>query len=491
MHAFEPLQTAVLLAVIGLMLALSVVSSRFTRLGVPIVLIFLGLGMLAGSEGVGGIAFENYHLAFRLGTIALVLILFDGGLNTPGSLLRSVAGPSITLATLGVLGTAGLVGLGARWAGFSWSEALLLGAIVSSTDAAAVFSVLRGSQLAIRRRVAATLEAESGLNDPMAVVLTVALTEAALHGGRLGFGSIALAALQLVIGAALGLGFGLGGRWVLARVRPAAGGLYVVLTLALAFLAFGVPTLLFGSGFLSVYVAGVILGNGPLPNRTGVLRVHDALAWLSQIVMFLTLGLLVFPSKVAPVVVPGLLIALPLILVGRPLVTTLCLLPFRYPWREHLYIGWMGLRGAVPIVLGTYPVLAGVPGGERIFNIVFVIVVASVLLQGSTARGLTRRLGLAATFSPPPPAVVELSSTRPLRGELLSFFIGADAAASGATLAEIPFPPDSAAVLIIRGENLIAPRGEVAVQPGDHVYVFCLPEDRPFIKLLFGQVESE
>jgi potassium/hydrogen antiporter len=491
MPVHEPLQTAVLLAIVGTMLALSVMSSRASRLGVPIVLVFLVIGMLCGSEGFGRIVFEDYPLAFRVGMVALALILFEGGLNTPGRLLRDVAAPALTLATVGVVATAGLVALAARAAGFPTIEALLLGAIVSSTDAAAIFSVLRGSRIQLKRRIAATLEAESGLNDPMAVVLTLALTEAAIHGHTPGVGAFLEAALQLVIGGALGWLLGHAGRWVLQKVRPAAGGLYVVLTLAIAFLAFGVPTLLFGSGFLAVYVAGVVLGNGPLPYRSGVLRVHDALGWLSQIVMFLTLGLLVFPSRVLAVTWPGLLIALLLALVIRPLVTVLCLWPLRYSFRERLLVGWLGLRGAVPIVLGIYPVLNHVPGGERIFDVVFFVVVASVLLQGGTARWLTRRLRLDTAYLPSPPAVIELSSTRPLRGELLSFFITPEAAVAGAPLAEIPFPQGSAAVLVVRGTELLAARSEVTVSPGDHVYVFCLPEDRGMLQLLFGQLESE
>jgi potassium/hydrogen antiporter len=488
MWSSEPLGTALLLAVIGLLLAVSAVFSRASRLGIPIILVFLLIGVLAGSEGIGGIEFEDYHLAFRVGVVALVLILFDGGLNTPRRLLREVAGPAVTLATLGVVGTALLVGVGARVIGFGWAEALLLGAIVSCTDAAAVFSLLRSSELQLRRRVAVTLEAESGLNDPMAVALTLTLTE--LVAGR----SAALAGvmhvvLQLVVGAILGWLIGQLGRWTLGRLRLATGGLHTVLTLAIAFLAFAVPTLAFGSGFLAVYVAGVVLGNGPLPHRTAVLRVHDALAWLAQVVMFLALGLLVFPSRLMAVAVPGLMLALVLALLVRPLVTIACLAPFRYRFREQLYIGWMGLRGAVPVVLATYPVLAGITAGERIFDLVFFVVVASVLLQGSTARWVTQRLGMAMATRPAPQAVIELSSSRPLRKDLVSFFITPEAAVAGLPLAEVPFPPGAGAVMVIREDELLAPRGDIVLEPGDHVYVFSRPEDRPVLQLLFGQVE--
>lgn len=486
----EPIATAILLTVVGILLGVSALLSRATRLGIPIVLVFLILGMLAGSEGIGRIDFEDYHLSFRVGTAALVLILFDGGLNTPWRLLREVGGPSVTLATLGVLGTAGLVGVGARFLGFSWGEAFLLGAIVSSTDAAAVFSVIRGSGLTLRRRVGATLEAESGLNDPMAVVLTLTLTESVISGRPPGFAALGYAALQLLIGAVLGYGIGRAGRWVLGRLRPPAGGLFPVLTLGIALFAFGLPTLLQGSGFLAVYVAGMVLGNGPLPYRNGVLRVHDALSWLGQVVMFLALGLLVFPSRLLAVAGPGILLALFLTIAVRPVVTMLCLAPFRFPVREQLFIGAMGLRGAVPIILGTFPILAGVSAGHRLFDLVFFVVVASVLLQGGAARGLTRLLGQGAPVPPPPAALVELSSARALNGEMRSFFLVPEAAVADVPLAEIPFPQGAGAVLVIRGEELLTPQSDLVLRPGDHVYVLGRTQDWPLLNLLFGLPEA-
>ena len=399
----EPLPTALALVVFASLLAVSVLFSRASgRLGVPVALFFIVLGIAAGSEGVGGIEFEDYHLTFRVGTVALVLILFDGGLNTSfASFARSIK-PAALLATVGVVLTAALLALTVRLLGLPWPEALLVGAVVSSTDAAAVFAVLRGSGLQLKKRVGTTLELESGLNDPVAVILTVSATEAVATGQELGVGLLGSIGVQMVVGGALGVLFGYAARAVFARLRLQAGGLYPVLTIALALFAFGVPTLFLGSGFLAVYVAATILGNGNIPYRTGVLRVHDAIAWFCQITMFLLLGLLAFPSRLAAVAGTGLLVGLTLALVVRPLAVIPLLLPFRFSARELVFVGWVGLRGAVPIILATIPVLARVEGGHRIFDIVFFIVVVSAFVPGSSVGWLARRLGLQAPDPPPP-----------------------------------------------------------------------------------------
>lgn len=489
----EPFATALLLLTFGALLAISVLFSRATeRFSVPIVLIFLVIGMLAGSEGLGGIAFDDFGFGFRLGTVALVLILFDGGLNTPMSAVRRAIKPAGVLATVGVVGTAGIVGVAAHLFGYSWPEALLLGAIVSSTDAAAVFSVLRGSGLHLKRRVGATLEVESGLNDPMAVILTTVLTANLLQPAASDWWQIPIdVALQLMIGAALGGLVGYGGRLLMSRLYLPAGGLYPALTLALACVAFGLPTLLYGSGFLAVYLAGVILGNGPLPYRAGLFRVHDAIAWLSQIAMFLLLGLLVYPSELLDAGWAGLGLAAVLAFIARPLVVLLCLLPFRFPAKEVGYIGWVGLRGAVPIVLATFPVLAGAPGATEIFNIVFFVVVLNALVPGATVAWMTRRLGLQSREPPQPPAVLAIESRQPLLGEIVSFHIDDGLAVAGASLADLSLPEGAAVTLLIRGQQLIAPTESTILEPGDHVYVVSRPEDRAFVRLLFGVPEDE
>ena len=493
MSTTEPLATAIALAVVGALLIISAVFSRASeRIGVPVLLIFLAIGMLAGSEGLGGIRFEDYGLAYRLGTVALVLILFDGGFNTPVDVVRRVAAPAGVLATVGVLGTAALLALGARLLlGFGWPQAMLLGAIVSSTDAAAVFAVLRGSGVHLKQRVAATLEVESGANDPMAVILTTVVTASIVEpGATFGWHIVATILGQIAIGASIGLAVGFAGRALLRRVELPAGGLYAVLLIGIAFVAFAMPTLMLGSGILAVYVAAIVLGNGPIPYRTALTRVHSALAWLSQVTMFLIMGLLVFPSRLLDVAVTGLLLAGFLAIVARPLVVWLCLLPFRYPMREVAYVGWVGLRGAVPIILASFPILAGVPGSERIFDIVFFVVVVGAIIPGATVSRLARRMGLETAERPTPEAVLEIESRRPLNGELVSFFVDEGLPVAGERLADIPFPPGAAVTLIVRERDVVAPKGGTVLQPGDHVYVFSRHEDRALIQLMLGRPEG-
>jgi cell volume regulation protein A len=490
----EPNGTALLLLVLGVLMAFSALSSRTAdRLGMPVVLLFLVLGMLGGSQGFGGIAFNNYELAARAGTTALALILFDGGLSTSASSVRRIVLPAAVLATAGVAMTAVLVALFARLLGLNRPAAMLCGAVVSSTDAAAVFAVLRGGRLQLKPRLARLLEIESCVNDPMAVILTLALIEALAGGAFKGedLWGIALSVpVQLVIGLIVGLLIGWMGRMLLGKARITTTGLYPALTLAIAFLAFGASTVLYGSGFLAVFVAGMVLGNGTLPYRSGLMRVHEALAWLSQIVMFLMLGLLVTPSELPAVAWIGLSIGLFLAVIARPVAVTLCLLPFRVPPIQTAYIGWVGLRGAVPIILAIFPVLAGVPGAHRVFNIIFFVVVVSCIVPGSTIRWITRRLKLNTPDKPDSPAVLEINSTHALSGELTSFFIEPDLIVSGALLSEITFPAGASVVLIVRGRDLIAARGGTRIQPGDHVYVFFRPADRPFMELLFGGPEK-
>lgn len=493
----EPNATAVLLVVFGLLLAFSVLFTRtLDRLGVPVVLLFLVLGMLGGSEGIGGLVFDNYELAFRLGTVALVLILFDGGLNTSLASIKRSAGPSGLLATVGVAGTAGVMALIARGLGLSWSEALLIGAIVSSTDAAAVFAVLRGGSLRVKEKVRSTLEVESCVNDPMAVILTVAVVEfvrlsnaggAASGSGGHVWQLMLDVPVQLLMGTLVGLAVGWVARWLLARTQFSTGGLYPVVTLASAFVAFGAATLVFGSGFLAVFVVGVVLGSGPLPYRTGLTRVHDAIAWMSQVSMFLMLGLLVFPSRLIPVAWVGLTLGLGLALLARPLVVALCLLPFRWKAREIGYVSWVGIRGAVPIILATFPVMAHLPDGERIFHIVFFVVVISALVPGASIVPLTRRLGLDEPETPTPAAALEMHSLRPMGGEIHSYHIQQTVAACHAPISQIRFPDGAAAILVVRGDRVMAARGSTVLAPGDHVYVFCRPGDEPQIGLLFGR----
>jgi potassium/hydrogen antiporter len=484
---------ALTLALFGLLLVLSVVSSRAAeRTGVPLSLLFLGVGMLAGSEGFGTIAFEDYEFAFRLGSLALALILFDGGLNTPVNTVRRVLGPAGTLATLGVVLTAAGVAGGGYLVGLPLPIALLVGAVVSSTDAAAVFAVLRGAGINLQRRVGLTLELESGLNDPLAIILTLAVADWATRGGSPNvLGVIIDIIAQTAIGAALGIGIGLGASLLLPRLSLRAAGLYPAFTLAVACLAYGVTTLLGASGFLAVYLAGLAIGHGTVPFRASVVRVHDAIAWLAQIVMFLMLGLLVFPSRLLAAAPVGLAIAFLLAVVARPIAVAVCLAPFRFRPREIGYIGWVGLRGAVPIILATVPILAGVPNAPLVFDVVFFVVVVSALAQGATVPWLTRRLGLETADPPAPAAVLNIEAREPFTSDLHSYYLDADLPVVGARLAELPLPATASVMLIVRDRDLIAPRGETVLAAGDHVYLLQRSEDEPLMQILFGRAETD
>jgi cell volume regulation protein A len=381
--------------------------------------------------------------------------------------------------------------LGGRAVGLGWPEALLVGSIVSSTDAAAVFSSLRNAGVRIRPRVSTLLEVESGMNDPMAVILTLAVTQAIATGTGATWMTLWSMLVQLAVGVGAGIALGHAGRWLIGRVRLAASGLYPVLTLALAFFAFGAPTLLFGSGFVAVYVAAMVLGDGDLPYGSGLRRVHDAMAWFSQVVMFLLLGLLAFPSRLVEVAKPGLAIGLFIALVARPLVVSLLLLPFRMPWREVAFVSWVGLRGAVPIMLATFPVLSGVAAGRGVFDVVFFIVVVSTAVQGTSIPWAARRLGLEAPAPPSPRAVLEVISTQRLSGEVMSFYVEPASAVAGSRIADLPIPEGSAVMLVVRGRELLAARGGTVLLPGDHVYLFASPGEKSFVQLLFGRQEDE
>lgn len=487
----EPRATAIALLVIGIVLAACVLSTRLAaRTGVPVFLLFVLLGLAAGEEGIGRIAFDDYAMAFRVGYGALVLILFDAGLNTPLVTFRRYLAPSLVLATVGVIVTAGLVAMVAHASGFAWTEALLLGAIVSSTDAAAVFSVLKTGGVELRERVGATLEVESGLNDPMAVLLTTALTGTLVAGHPPEWIAMGGVLVELVVGAVVGVALGWVARRGLTRLELPVSALYPVLTLGVAFLVFGAATLLHGSGFLAVYVAGMMIGDARLPYRSALARIHDFTAWAGQVGMFVMLGLLASPARVMTVALPGLAIGLFIALVARPLAVVLCLVPFRYKRREIAYVGWVGLKGAVPIVLACIPILARARGAEKIFDVVFFAVVVSAALQGSTVRLATRWLKAGKGGSGVHRAVLEITATRPLGSELLAYDVHGASAVCGVTLADIPFPETAAVMLVVRGDELLPARGPTELRIGDVVYVFCRAGDRPEIDLFFGKAHD-
>lgn len=483
---------AIFLTAAGVLLLVAVLLSPVSqRLGVPIMLVFLAVGMLAGEEGPGGIPFEDYELSFDLGTLALVLILFDGGLNTRVATLRSAARPALVLATVGVVLTAGVIAGGGLLLGLAPPVAVLVGCVVSSTDAAAVFSVLRGGGIRLRGRTAALLEVESGLNDPMAMLLTVLGTEAFVAHRTVGVETAGFFLAQLVFGVLGGVAVGFLGRAVLRRARLPAAGLYPAVTVALAFLAFGAPSLLNGSGLLSVYLAGVIVGDGRVPYRPWVLRVHDTLAWLAQLAMFLMLGLLVFPSALVPISDEALEIAAVLALVARPAAVLLSLLPFRFTVHERLFVSWVGLRGAVPIILATYPVLRGMPAAQEIFNVVFFVVLANGIVQGGTVGWLARRWKLVERVAIPPPASIELVARDEYAGDFHWYYVYDGTAVAGALVRELPLPGECLLPLLVRGEHVIPPHGDTRLVPGDHVCVFSTDEHRGLLRLLFANAPVE
>jgi cell volume regulation protein A len=382
----------------GLLLLLSVFAGAVSaRLGAPLLLAFLGLGMLAGEDGPGHIRFDDFRLSYLIGSAALAVILFDGGLATKWSDVKNLMLPSALLATVGVAATAGIVGATAHYGfGIPWLDALLLGAVVAPTDAAAVVSVLHMQKLNLRPRIAAVLEVESGLNDPMAVFTTLALVEVIRHRAAASWVHAAeLFGIQMLGGVAIGLA----GGWALLflfRKLNLNAGLYPILGLAGAMTVFGGAQIVEASGFLATYLAAFVLGNGRHAGKEMVTRFFGSFAWLSQIVLFLMLGLLVTPHRLAPLLAPSFGVAAVLILVARPVAVALCLIPFRFSWREIAFISWVGLRGAVPIFLAIIPVLTGARGGELLFGTAFIVVMLSLLVQGWTVAPLARWLRLEA-----------------------------------------------------------------------------------------------
>jgi potassium/hydrogen antiporter len=384
------------LLVSSLLLLLSILAWKVSsRLGIPALLLFLGIGMLAGSDGPGGISFDNAQLAQEVGIVALAFILFAGGLETEWKVVRPALGAALSLSTVGVLLTAVIVAIFAVIVlHFSFVEGLLLGAIISATDAAAVFSVLRAKNLQLKGKLLPLLELESGTNDPMAVFLTVGLTALLTNQEESILGVLLLFLQQMGVGLLLGFLIGWVAIWLIGRLHLDVEGLYLVFSIALVLFTYGLTALLGGSGFLAVYLVGLLLGNNSVQQVDRLSRFHDSLAWLMQIAMFLILGLLVFPSRLPAVVGSGLLITLVAVFLARPVSVLLALLPFKMSLQEKLFVGWVGLRGAVPIVLATFPLLAGLAKASFLFDLVFFVVLASVLLQGTTVPFVARRLGV-------------------------------------------------------------------------------------------------
>lgn len=453
----------------ALLLALSVVASKASgKMGLPALLIFIFIGMLAGSEGLGGIYFDNAPLAKAAGVLALSIILYSGGLSTDIGAVKPVVREGLALAVAGTALTALAVGLFAHFAlGFQLTTGLLLGSIISSTDAAAVFAVLRSRNVHIRPGLRGLLELESGSNDPTAVFLTVGMIGviAAPASGYLRL--LPAFALEMCIGAAAGWLMARLMVWAINRMDLDYEGLYSVFTLALVLLTYSAATLLRGNGFLAVYIAGLVMAGSGFLHKKPLLYFHEGIAWLMQIAMFLTLGLLVFPSHLPPVAGTGLLISAVLIFLARPLAVFAALAPFKTGLKEKLFISWVGLRGAAPIILATFPLIAGVEGSELIFNIVFFCVLASSLLQGTTIPLAARLLGLEVPPAEAKVAPLSLEDGYDINAQMTELIVQPGSKAAGKRLFELGAPKEALIVLVFRDPKYLIPGGDTLIESGD------------------------
>ena len=462
---------AELIFLTGALLAAGIAAALVAdRVKVPGLLLFLALGMLVGSEGVGGVEFDDAELTRTLGTIGLVLILFEGGLAAGWKEIRPVLWVAISLGTVGTILTAAIAGFAAAWIfDLGTLEGLIIGSAVAATDSAAIFAVLRGSNL--KRKVARSLEGESGMNDPVALLLVTGFIAWIEEPG---YGLLDMAGelvLKLGIGAVLGLAIGWAGRAAFRRLEDLSQGLYPVASIAIAAVAYGLTEQVHGSGFLAVYLAALTLGTGALPGRPNVLAFHQGLGWVSQIALFFLLGLLVFPSELADVALEGLLLSAVLMLVARPLAALVASLPEPFAFRERLMLGWAGLRGAVPIWLATFPVIEGIEGSDQIFAVIFFVVVSSTLVQGASFEPLARRLGLTTTEPALPRPLVETGRIQRLGGEVFAFRVEYGDAIVGRPVRDLRLPREAIVNVIVRRGEAIPPRGSTEIESRDELHI--------------------
>ncbi|HEY6502406.1 MAG TPA: potassium/proton antiporter [Chitinophagaceae bacterium] len=462
-----------------LLIASLLASKTSFKLGIPTLILFLGIGMLAGSEGIGGIYFNDPHLTQLLGVVALNLILFSGGMDTKLESVKPVLWRGISLSTIGVLLTAITIGFFVHWiTDFTLLEGLLLGSIVSSTDAAAVFSILRTKSIGLKGSLRPLLELESGSNDPMAYVLTISFTYLVANGDASIAKLIFKFFQEMIIGGLLGYILGKAMTFVINKVQLETEGLYPVLVMALILFTFSITHLLGGNGFLAVYLSALLLGNSNFLHKKSLLKFYDGQAWLMQILMFLTLGLLVFPSQIKPIAGTGILIALVLIFIARPIGVFISLSFFKMKLREKLFISWVGLRGAVPIVFATYPLIAGVGKADVIFHLVFFISASSVLLQGSALPVVARWLKVTVPKKKAKRMTAldhELYDT--IQSEFVEIFLPGNSQAVGKPIVKLNLPKPTLIVLIVREGKYIQPNGSTILEEGDKLLVLANNKD--------------
>jgi len=474
-----------LLAVGGILAASIVIALGAARTGLPVLVLFLGLGMVLGSDGPGGIEFDNPELARRVGTVGLGLILYEGGLQTSWRRLREVAVPAALLSTIGVVVSTLVAGAAAYFLfGLSWLEAILIGAVVASTDAAAVFATLRFTH--IRRRLARTLEAESGGNDPMAIALTLGLIAWIEHPNTYGIDDLVLLVIrQIGLGLVVGVALGLVASWVFARIPGSIGAFAPVASVAAAALAFGAADSIGGSGFLAVYLVGLAVGSTPSRYRRQLVAFHEGLAFVSQVTLFVVLGLLVFPHELPHVALRGFALAFLLMLVARPAAVWASTAFSRFTNRERLLLGWAGLRGAVPIVLATFALSSDVPHKETIFNAVFFVVVVSTIVQGTTLERVARSLGLVSPAPPVPEAPLEVGPMSQL--DLVEFAVADDHAVNGSAVRQLGLPRNALIAVVHRDGEALPPRGSTILRAGDRLFVLVPHKNRPDLEDVFSR----